>query len=127
MRESLRKSKQRVASAEKEVRLKVRRAGLTADGEQRWSMIFGFYNGAERKIGSTNFAAVDVDFEESRIYFVETDEKEGWKFTGSKNVRELSLTVYDADVWRVYEGEYNLLKDRTSGDYYIDLVKKEEK
>ena len=90
-------------------------------------MIFGFYNGAERKIGSTNFAAVDVDFEESRIYFVETDEKEGWKFTGSKNVRELSLTVYDADVWRVYEGEYNLLKDRTSGDYYIDLVKKEDK
>lgn len=127
MRESLRKSKQRVTSAEKEVRLKVRRAGLAADGAQRWSMIFGFYNGAERKIGSTNFAAVDVDFEESRIYFVETDEKEGWKFTGSKNVRELSLTVYDADVWRAYEGEYNLLKDRTSGDYYIDLVKKEEK
>lgn len=127
MREPLRKSKQRVTSAEKEVRLTVRRAGLTADGGQRWSMIFGFYNGAEKKIGSTNFAAVDIDFEENRVYFVETDEKEGWKLTGSKNVRELSLTVYDDDVWRAYEGEYNLLKDRTSGDYYIDLVGKEDK
>lgn len=127
MRECLRKSKQRVVVAEKEVRLTVRRAGVNVDGEQRWQMIFGFYNGAEKKISSTNFAAVDVDFEENRIYFVETDDKEGWKLAGSKNVRELSLTIYDADVWRGYEGEYNLLKDRVSGDYYIDLVNKEDK
>lgn len=127
MRESLRKSKQRVVAAEKEVRLTVRRAGLTAGGNQRWQMIFGFYNGAERKISSTNYAAVDVDLEERRVYFVETDGREGWKLTGSKNVKELSLTVYDSDVWKVYEGEYNLLKDSASGDYYIDLVKKEEK
>ena len=127
MRESLRKSKQRVIAAEKEVRLTVRKAGLTADGNQRWQMIFGFYNGAERKISSTNYAAVDVDLEERRVYFVETDGREGWKLTGSKNVKELSLTVYDRDVWEVYEGEYNLLKDSVSGDYYIDLVKKEDK
>ena len=127
MRVSLRKSKQRVIAAEKEVRLTVRKAGLTADGEQRWQMIFGFYDGAEKKISSTNYAAVDVDLEERRVYFVETDGKEGWKFTGSKNVKELSLTVYDSDVWKVFEGEYNLLKDNASGDYYIDLVNKEDK
>ena len=127
MRERLRKSHQRVVIAEKDVRLTVRKAGLTADGEQRWQMIFGFYNGAEKKISSTNYAAIDIDLEESRVYFVETDGKEGWKFTGSKNVRELSLTIYDSDVWMAYEGEYNLLKDNASGDYYIDLVKKEEK
>jgi len=127
MRESLRKSKQRVIAAEKEVRLTIRKAGLTADGGRRWQMIFGFYNGAERKISSTNYAAVDVDLEERRVYFVETDGREGWKLTGSKNVKELSLTVYDSDVWKVYEGEYNLLKDSASGDYYIDLVKKEDK
>lgn len=127
MRVSLRKSKQRVIAAEKEVRLTVRKAGLTADGEQRWQMIFGFYNGAEKKIGSTNYAAVDVDLEERRVYFVETDGKEGWKFTGSKNVKELSLTIYDNEVWKVFEGEYNLLKDNASGDYFIDLVNKEDK
>lgn len=127
MRVSLRKSKQRVVAAEKEVRLTVRKAGLTADGEQRWQMIFGFYDGAEKKISSTNYAAVDVDLEERRVYFVETDGKEGWKFTGSKNVKELSLTIYDSDVWKVFEGEYNLLKDNSSGDYYIDLVNKEGK
>lgn len=127
MRVSLRKSKQRVIAAEKEVRLTVRKAGLSADGEQRWQMIFGFYNGAEKKIGSTNYAAVDVDLEERRVYFVETDGKEGWKFTGSKNVKELSLTIYDKEVWEVFEGEYNLLKDNASGDYFIDLVNKEDK
>ena len=127
MRVSLRKSKQRVVAAEKEVRRTVRKAGLTADGEQRWQMIFGFYDGAEKKISSTNYAAVDVDLEERRVYFVETDGKEGWKFTGSKNVKELSLTIYDSDVWKVFEGEYNLLKDNASGDYYIDLVNKEDK
>ena len=127
MRVSLRKSKQRVVAAEKEVRLTVRKAGLTADGEQRWQMIFGFYDGAKKKISSTNYAAVDVDLEERRVYFVETDGKEGWKFTGSKNVKELSLTIYDSDVWKVFEGEYNLLKDNASGDYYIDLVNKEDK
>ena len=68
-------------------------------------MIFGFYNGAEKKISSTNYAAIDIDLEESRVYFVETDGKEGWKFTGSKNVRELSLTIYDSDVWMAYEGQ----------------------
>ena len=36
MRERLRKSHQRVVIAEKDVRLTVRKAGLTADGEQRW-------------------------------------------------------------------------------------------
>lgn len=124
MRECLRKSKQRVIVAEKEVKLKIRKAGLAADGEQRWQMIFSFYNGAERKVSSTNHAAIDVDLEESRVYFVETNDKEGWKFTGSKNVRELSLTIYDSDVWKAYEGEYNLLKDVSSSDYYIDLVAK---
>lgn len=116
MRECLRKSKQRVVVAEKEVRLTVR-------GRR---VVFGFYNKAEKKISSTNFVAVDVDFEESRVYFVETDETEGWKLTAG-NVRELSLTVHDADVWKGYEGHYNLLKDRASGDYYIDLVNKEDK
>ena len=127
MRESLRKSKQRVVAAEKEVRLTVRKAGLAANSGRRWQMVFGFYNGAERKISSTNYAAVDVDLEERRVYFVETDGREGWKLTGSKNVKELSLTIYDSDVWKVYEGEYNLFKDSASGDYYIDLVNKEEK
>ena len=61
------------------------------------------------------------------MYFIETEINEGWRLTGEKNVKELSLTIYDHDIWEPYNGEYVLLKDKASGDYYIDLVKKEGK
>lgn len=124
MRQNLRKSKQRVVAGDKETKLKGRKAGLTADGEQRWQAVFSFYEGSERKITSTGYAAVDVDWEENRVYFVETDEKEGWKLVGDKSVKELALTVYDSEIWKACEGDYNLLKDNSSGDYYIDVVRK---
>ena len=125
MRESLRRSRVRGTVLNKDVRLKLRKSGLTADGEQRWQLVFSFYDNANMKITATGYAAVDVDWEESRAFFVETESNEGWKLQDGKSVSELSLTVYNHDVWRSYEGEYVLLKDKVSGDYYIDLVNKE--
>lgn len=122
MRQSLRKCKTRITVAEKEVRLKLRKAGLSVDGEQRWLAVFSFYDGAEKKISTTGYAAVDTDWDENRIYFVETNEKEGWKLIGSKAVKELALTIYDNEIWKCFEGGYNLLKDTATGDYYIDVV-----
>lgn len=122
MRQGLRKSKPRTTVTEKEVKLKLRKAGLSADGEQRWQAVFSFYDGAEKKISSTGYAAVDTDWDENRIYFVETDEKEGWKLIGSKAVRELALTIYEYGTWKCLESEYNLLKDTATGDYYIDVI-----
>lgn len=127
MRECLRKSKQRGNNANKDVKLKVRKGGLKADGEQRWQLVFSLYDDAKIKVSTTGYAAVDVDWEESRVYFVETEINEGWRLTGEKNVKELSLTIYNHDIWEPYNGEYVLLKDKASGDYYIDLVKKEGK
>ena len=126
MRESLRKNKQRGNAANKDVKLKVRKAGLTANSVQRWQLIFGLYDGANIKITTTGYAAIDVDWEESRVYFIETNENDGWKLVDGKSVSELSLTIYDHDTWSHYEGQYTLLKDKTSGDYYIDLVRKED-
>lgn len=127
MRESLRKSKPHGNIVNKDVRLKLRKAGLFAEGNQRWQLVFSLYDGANMKITATGYAAIDVDWEESRVYFVETEANEGWKLIDGKSVSELSLTVYDHDTWRPYEGEYVLLKDKASNDYYIDLVNKEDK
>lgn len=127
MRECLRKSKPHGNNVNKDVRLKLRKAGLSADGEQRWQLVFSLYDNANAKISATGYAAVDIDWEESRVYFVETESNEGWKLIDGKSVSELSLTIYDYDAWKPYEGEYVLLKDKVSGDYYIDLVKKEDK
>lgn len=125
MRECLRKSKPHGNNVNKDVRLKLRKAGLSADGEQRWQLVFSLYDNANVKITATGYAAVDIDWDESRVYFVETEANEGWKLIDGKSVSELSLTIYDYDAWKPYEGEYVLLKDKASNDYYIDLVRKE--
>ena len=127
MRESLRKCKPHGNITNKDIRLKLRKAGLSADGNLRWQLVFGLYDGANMKITATGYAAVDVDWDESRVYFVEAEANEGWKLVDGKSVSELSLTVYDHDTWEPYEGEYVLLKDKASNDYYIDLVNKEDK
>lgn len=127
MRESLRKSKSHGNNVNKDVKLKLRRAGLSADGVQRWQLVCSLYDNANAKISSTGYAAIDVDWEESRVYFVETEVNDGWKLINGKTVSELSLTIYDYDIWKPYEGEYILLKDKSSGDYYVDIVRKENR
>lgn len=123
MREKLRKTRSR-ANPGKDVAFKVEKRGLKPNGTQRWSVTFRFYNESEKKIGNTGYAALDIDHEERRVYFVESDATEGWKLTGQGNVRTLSFSfeaTETADEWASHEGEYNLLKDSSSGDYYIDL------
>lgn len=127
MRESLRKCRPHGNITNKDIRLKLRKAGLSTDGSQRWQLVFSLYDNANMKITATGYAAVDVDWDEARVYFVETEANEGWKLIDGKSVSEFSLTVYDHDTWKPYEGEYVLLKDKASNDYYIDLVDKEDK
>lgn len=120
MREPMRKIRRR-SNLGKDIALKVERSGLKASGEQRHVATFRFYGESEKKVTGTGYAAIDIDQDEKRVYFVETDATEGWKLIGDKNVRTLSLTIIDVDEWSKYEGEYSLLKDSGSGDYYIDL------
>lgn len=123
MREKLRKTRSRI-NLGKDVTFKVEKSGLKSDGTQRWAGTFRFYNGSEKKISDSGYAAIDIDQEERRVYFVESDATEGWKLVGLGNVRSLSFTFESAapaHEWVSYEGEYNLLKDTQSGDYYIDL------
>lgn len=126
MRTPWRKEKVRTIAAKKDVRLSTRSNGLGADGTQRWAVVFAFYNESEKKVTSTSYIAFDTDFDANRVYFVGSDEKEGWKLIGDKSVREISPTIRDRDEWDRFAGEYNLLKDTASNDYYIDLVRRKE-
>ena len=127
MRKRMRKRRARGGITNKDVRLKLRKAGTSAEGQQNWQLVFTFFDNAHLKITATGYAAIDVDWDESRVFFVEEEASEGWKLRDGKSVSDLPLTVENQDEWRLYEGEYVLLKDKASGDYYIDLVSKEDR
>lgn len=110
-------------SVEKEVRLSVIRAGLNADGTQRHSTSIRFGNESWKKASDTDYVAVEIDRDEKRLYFVTGNKANGFKLVGSKTVRTVTFSIHDVQEWNIYKGEYNLLKDVDSGDYYIDLKK----
>lgn len=106
---------------EKEIRLSVIKSGYGAGNTQRWSVSIRFAEESWKKASTTDFVSVEIDRDEQRLYFVTSNKNEGYKLTGNKSVRTVSITIHDEIGWRKYEGEYNLLKDVNSGDYYIDL------
>lgn len=106
---------------EKEISLSVRKNGYGVGGAQRWALSIRFAQESWKKASTTDFVSVEIDRDEQRLYFVTSNKNEGYKLTGNKNVREIKPTIYDEIGWRKYGGDYNLLKDVKSGDYYIDL------
>ena len=110
----------------KEVRLKINKSGLNAKGEQRFTMAARFADESYKKVSSNGYAAVEIDRELNRIYFVQADPDEGFKFTGAKSDKNKSITftIQNIDEWKEVEGCYFLLKDVAEGFYYIDYSKK---
>ena len=106
----------------KEVRIKINRAGLTATGEQRYALAARFADESYKKVSSNGYAAVEIDRELHRIYFVPAEPDEGFKFTGTKTEHNKSITfsIRNCDEWEETEGCYYLLKDPKEGTYYID-------
>ena len=108
-------------TAEKEVRLSIIKAGLSVDGTQRYATSIRFANESWKKASNTEYVSVEIDRDEKRLYFSTGDKVNGFKLVGNKTVRTISFTAHDSQEWKLYEDEYNLLKDVNSGDYYIDL------
>lgn len=107
----------------KEVRLGVNRAGRTADGSQRYSLVIRFTEDAWKKATDTEYVAVDNDEDLKRLYFVSGNSDEGFKLTGPGKVKSISFAIQDKTEWEKAKGCYFLLKDSESGDYYIDYSK----
>ncbi len=105
----------------KEVRLSVIGAGLNADGTHRYATSIRFANEAWKKASDTEYVALEIDRDEKRLYFIAGNKTNGFKLVGDKTVRTVTFSIHDEHEWDIYKGEYNLLKDVDSGDYYIDL------
>lgn len=56
--------------ARKEVKIKINKSGLNADGEQRFSLAARFADDSYKKISDTGYMVVEIDRELKRIYFL---------------------------------------------------------
>ena len=112
----------RNGTSTKEISLRIHKSGLNATGNQRHVVAIGFHYDSHKKASSTNRVVPEIDWEASRLFFVSNEQ--GFKLSGDKGVKTISFTVDDVEKWRAYIGDYDLLKDFESGDYYIDLSKK---
>ena len=107
-----------------DVMIRVTSGGYTKSG-QRISLVFRFYDGAEKKIGNScycNFRAID-----NKIYFRSEQEGKGYKLGRYENKGkncEMKATVKDRASWEKFAGCYNLLYDRSLELYYIEQNKK---
>ena len=112
----------------KEVRVKINKSGLSANGNQRYSLAIRFADGSHKKITSKGYVAVEIDKDIRRIYLVSADPDDGFKLTGkdSEQVKSITFTIYDPEDWRSIEGCYYLLKDPVDGSYYIDYSEEKE-
>ena len=116
----------RATSNMKEVSLSVNKAGLNTDGSQRYSVVIRFANESYKKVSSTGYVVPEIDDEMGGMYFVESNEKEGFKLSnhsnGSDNVnKHFVFTIYNKEEWDNKVNDYNLLRDVSEQLYYIEF------
>ena len=117
----------RSAAKRKEVALRINKSGKLASGEPRYVVAIRFTNESYKKASSTGFVIPEVDFEEGKLYFTSGTEKEGYKLVASgkgSTFKSITFSIDDLNVWHPFIGDYDLLKDNESQDYYIDFSKK---
>lgn len=111
-------------SGKKEVTITINKSGLSAKGEVKYAVAVRFAHESVKKISKTGFAAIEIDREMKRLYFVPEDKNEGYRISCPANRASrpvISFTVNNIDEWRGYAGEYDLCKDVSDGSYYVDL------
>lgn len=127
MRERIRKRQNgRNNPARKEVKIKINKSGLNANGEQRFSLAARFADDSYKKISDTGYMVVEIDRELKRIYFLPANSDDGFKLTSTKseNNKSITFTIQNHEDWEETQGCYFLLKDHKEGLYYIDYSEK---
>ena len=112
--------------ARKEVKIKINKSGLNADGGQRFSLAARFADDSYKKITGTGYMVVEVARELKRIYFIPASSDDGFKLTHTKteNNKSITFTIQNHEDWEETQGCYFLLKDHEEGLYYIDYSQK---
>lgn len=109
-------------NVEKEIRIRINKSGLTANGQQRWSIAVRFNPESQKKASETGFIRFGIDRNNMRIYFIPASHENGFKFSGKNDCcKTVTFTIYDVDSWCGVVGNYNLKKDVDKGLYYIDV------
>lgn len=118
-------------AAEKEVAVRLNRAGAYSNGASRYNVAFRFYENAHKKIcANSEYMVYAIDESTQRIYFKESNAIEGYKVSNTNfrnseiTSKTVSAAVSDIDFWNGCIGDYNLLYDRNEKLYYIEYSKK---
>ena len=114
----------RSSDGKKEVTIKTIKAGLSADGVQRWSVSIRFADGSHKKASNSDYVQVAVSKNSGRMYFWTGDRGNGYKIVGEKKGKGICFTCYDKEFYESIKGMYDMLKDNNTGTYYIDFLKK---
>ena len=93
---------------------------VTKDGDKKVTN-FTFYNGSEKKIGSTGYLVYALTA--TRVYFKAADIKTGFKLY-NKTENSISTRFKIIRNLTKFIGDYNLLFDNNEGCWYIDMTQK---
>ena len=112
----------------KEVSVRIHKGHLLQTGKQAYRCLVTFYNEAYKKVSDNDFVAVEIDRELNRLYFVASNNNDGFKLISGENHKEfsksISFTIYEKAEWNDVVGEYYLLKEKNCPDYFIDYSAK---
>lgn len=119
--------KGRATTNRKEVALRINRSGLSAKGLPRYVLAVRFTDESYKKASRTEYVGVEIDDELSRMYFVSSDNIEGYKLSASgksSKYKSISFSIDNVDEWSDKVGDYDLLKDNNEQLYYIEFAKR---
>ena len=119
--------KGRATTNRKEVALRINRSGLSAKGLPRYVLAVRFTDESYKKASRTEYVGVEIDDELSRMYFVSSDNIEGYKLSASgksSKYKSISFSIDNVDEWSDKVGDYDLLKDNNEQLYYIEFEKR---
>lgn len=111
----------------KEVSLRINKSGLNSDGSQRYCVAIRFANESYKKASNTDYVAIEIDDELQRMYFLSSNNEEGYKLSKNRNasnIKNVTFAIDNVEEWKIHEGTYDLLIDNAEHIYYIDFAKK---
>lgn len=80
---------------------------------------FRFRNGCEKRITGTGYIQPGISGE--RVYFIASDEKNGYKLTGNGGSRNQEIKLKGD--YRKYVGDYDLIFDAKENLWFVDAAK----
>lgn len=89
---------------------------------ERFQTCFIFRNGCEKRITGTEYIKAGIDEEKGRIYFIVSDDKQGYKLFSKNGAPNKTFKIYSE--WRDFIGDFDLIFDSKENLWFVDVKKK---